>query len=71
MTFNENIGNILRTSRKNKKLSCQEMADFLHCSKSAYANYERGKYSIPMNHFIQCCEHLGIDWTEAVKQARQ
>ncbi|WP_264531480.1 helix-turn-helix transcriptional regulator [Flavobacterium sp. N502540] len=54
------VGNKLKILRKNKRMSQEEVADFLHISQSAYARMESGESSSWANHILRICEIFEI-----------
>ena len=46
----------LRDLREDLDISQSEIADFLHCTQSAYSKIERGDREIPVSFFV---EHYG------------
>lgn len=54
------VGNKLKTLRKNKDLSQEEVADFLSISQSAYARMESGESHSWANHILKICAIFDI-----------
>lgn len=68
LTMNRIIGKKLKTLRQSKKLSQEQMADFLHISLSAYARIERGESSSWASHFNKICEVFEITPEDLVRK---
>ena len=47
----------IRDLREDADLKQREMAEILHCSQQAYANYELGQRDIPTNILIALAKH--------------
>ena len=47
------VGNKLKMLRKNKKMSQEEVADYLHISQSAYARMESGESNSWVNYILK------------------
>ncbi|OXA82482.1 DNA-binding transcriptional regulator, XRE-family HTH domain [Flavobacterium aquidurense] len=54
------IGNKLKILRKNKDMSQEEAADYLHISQSAYARMESGESCSWANHIFKICKIFDI-----------
>lgn len=61
------VGNKLKILRKNKKMSQEEVADFLHISQSAYARMESGESHSWANHILRICKIYDITPDELLK----
>jgi len=61
------IGNKLKTLRKNKKMSQEEIADYLHMSQSAYARMESGESHSWANHILRICQIFAITPEELMR----
>ncbi len=61
------IGNKLKILRKNKDMSQEEAADYLHISQSAYARMESGESSSWANHIFRICKIFDITPEELLK----
>lgn len=65
--MNKIIGNKLKSLRKAKNFSQEEVADFLNVSQSAYARMERGESASWANHFNRICNVFEIRPEDLVK----
>ncbi|MFW0739096.1 helix-turn-helix transcriptional regulator [Flavobacterium sp. T12S277] len=65
--MNNLVGNKLKILRKNKKMSQEEVADFLGISQSAYARMESGESSSWANYILKICEVFAIFPEELLK----
>lgn len=54
------VGNKLKVLRKNKNMSQEEVADYLHISQSAYARMESGDSHSWANHILRICQIFEI-----------
>jgi transcriptional regulator with XRE-family HTH domain len=54
------VGNKLKILRKNKNMSQEEVADYLHMSQSAYARMESGESHSWASHIIKICKIFAI-----------
>ena len=54
--MNKIVGNNLKTLRKSKNMSQEEVADHLNISQSAYARMERGESTSWAIHFNRICQ---------------
>lgn len=54
------VGNKLKILRRNKKMSQEEVADYLRISQSAYARMENGESHSWANHILNICEIFEI-----------
>ena len=61
------IGNKLKQLRKNKGMSQEQAADYLHISQSAYARMENGESHSWANHIKDICKVFEISPEELVK----
>ena len=61
------IGNKLKILRKNKAMSQEEVADYLHMSQSAYARMESGESGSWVNHIFKICKIFEITPEELLK----
>jgi transcriptional regulator with XRE-family HTH domain len=61
------IGNKLKLLRKNKDMSQEEVADYLHISQSAYARMESGESSSWANHMFKICKIFDITTEDLLK----
>jgi transcriptional regulator with XRE-family HTH domain len=68
LIMNTIVGNNLRLLRKAKKLSQEQVADYLSISQSAYARMERGESTSWTIHFKKICEVFEITPEELVKK---
>lgn len=62
------VGNKLKTLRKQKGLSQEEVADFLHISQSTYARIEKGESSSWTSYINNICNLYEIAPEELLKQ---
>ena len=65
--MNTSVGNKLKQLRKNKSMSQEQVADYLHLSQSAYARMESGESHSWANHIDKICEVFEITPEELVK----
>lgn len=65
--MNKTVGYRLKILRKNKGMSQEEVADFLHMSQSAYARMEAGENHSWANHLNEICKVFDISPEELVK----
>ena len=65
--MNTVIGCRLKELRKNKGLSQEQVADYLHLSRSAYARIESGESHSWANYLIEICQVFEISPEELVK----
>lgn len=61
------VGNKLKILRKNKNMSQEEVADYLHISQSAYARMESGESHSWANHILKICKIFSIPPEELLK----
>lgn len=61
------VGNKLKELRKNKKMSQEEVADYLHISQSAYARIESGESSSWATHILKIAKIFEINPEELLK----
>lgn len=61
------VGNKLKALRKNKKMSQEEVADYLRISQSAYARMESGESHSWANHILKICKIFEIAPDELLK----
>ncbi|KQB40841.1 helix-turn-helix transcriptional regulator [Flavobacterium aquidurense] len=61
------VGNKLKILRKNKKMSQEEVADYLDISQSAYARMESGESHSWASHILRICKIFGITPDELLK----
>lgn len=61
------VGNKLKILRKNKKMSQEEVADYLRISQSAYARMESGESHSWASHILKICTIFGIPPEELLK----
>jgi len=54
------IGNKLKLLRKNRNMSQEEAADYLHISQSAYARMESGESGSWANHMFRICKIFDV-----------
>ncbi|MBS9768693.1 MAG: helix-turn-helix transcriptional regulator [Flavobacteriaceae bacterium] len=66
--MNYSIGKKLKTLRKNKGLSQEEVADFVHISQSSYARIENGNSNSWSLHIDAFCDLFSITPEELLKQ---
>lgn len=66
--MNKIIGNKLKSLRKAKNMSQEEVAEFLNVSQSAYARMERGQSASWANHFNRICEVFEIRPEDLVRE---
>lgn len=66
--MNKIIGNKLKSLRKAKNMSQEEVAEFLSVSQSAYARMERGQSASWANHFNRICEVFEIRPEDLVRK---
>lgn len=62
------IGNKLKQLRKNKGMSQEQVADYLHVSQSAYARMESGESHSWATHINDICQVFEITPEELVKK---
>ncbi len=62
------VGQKLRTLRKDKGLSQEEVADFIHISQSSYARIENGNSNSWSSHINAFCDLFSITPEELLKQ---
>lgn len=77
--FDEYIANQLFVARVPKRITQEQFADMLskkykelsgkQVSRTAYASYEQGKRSMPIDIFKIACEILGLDWRQIFNEA--
>ena len=65
--MNAVIGNKLKQLRKNKSMSQEQVADYLHVSQSAYARMESGESHSWASHINDICRVFEISPEELVK----
>jgi len=65
--MNAVIGNKLKQLRKNKGMSQEQVADYLHVSQSAYARMESGESHSWASHINDICQVFEISPEELVK----
>ncbi|MDR7209781.1 helix-turn-helix transcriptional regulator [Flavobacterium piscis] len=65
--MNAVIGNKLKQLRKNKGMSQEQVADYLHVSQSAYARMESGESHSWASHINDICQVFEIAPEELVK----
>ena len=65
--MNAVIGNKLKQLRKNKGMSQEQVADYLHVSQSAYARMENGESHSWASHITEICQVFEISAEELVK----
>lgn len=68
--MNSLIGNKLKLLRKNKDMSQEEAADYLHMSQSAYARMESGESGSWANHIFRICKIFDITPEELLKREK-
>lgn len=68
LIMNRIVGNNLKTLRKAKNMSQEEVADHLNISQSAYARMERGESTSWAIHFNKICQIFEITPEELVKK---
>lgn len=61
------VGNKLKTLRKNKKMSQEEVADYLHISQSAYARMESGESNSWVNYILKISKIYEINPDELLR----
>jgi transcriptional regulator with XRE-family HTH domain len=61
------VGNKLKALRKNKKMSQEEVADYLFISQSAYARMESGESHSWANHILRICKIFEITPDELLR----
>ncbi|MDA6071463.1 helix-turn-helix domain-containing protein [Flavobacterium sp. AC] len=61
------VANKIKTLRKDKKMSQEEMADYLNMSQSAYARMENGESHTWAIHILKICKIFGIAPEELLK----
>ncbi|WP_428231164.1 helix-turn-helix domain-containing protein [Flavobacterium sp.] len=61
------VGNKLKILRKNKKLSQEQLAEYLHISQSAYARMENGESHTWAIHILKICKIFEITPDELLK----
>ena len=65
--MNISIGNKLKQQRKNKGMSQEQVADYLHLSQSTYARMQSGESHSWASHIDKICEVFEITPEELVK----
>lgn len=68
--MNINIGQKLKQLRKQKGLSQEQVAEFLHISQSAYARIENGESHSWAYHIKKICEIFDITPEELVREEK-
>lgn len=68
--MNINIGQKLKQLRKQKGLSQEQVAEFLHISQSAYARIENGESHSWAYHIKKICEIFNITPEELVREEK-
>ncbi|MBP4138087.1 helix-turn-helix transcriptional regulator [Flavobacterium geliluteum] len=68
--MNRIIGNRLKFLRRNKGMSQEQVADYLHVSQSAYARMESGESHSWAIHFKEICRLFAVSPEELVKVER-
>lgn len=68
--MNIDIGQKLKQLRKQKGLSQEQVADFLHISQSAYARIENGESHSWAYHIRKICEIFDITPEELVREGK-
>ena len=58
--FDKELGTILRKERESRRITQQQMADLLGCTKMAVSYWETGKRSMYAETLKRYCAHLGI-----------
>ncbi|PHS68092.1 MAG: transcriptional regulator [Flavobacterium sp.] len=66
--MNDIVGNKIKELRKSKRLSQEEVADFLNVSQSTYARIEKGESNSWVNNIAPICELFDIKPDELLKQ---
>lgn len=61
------VGNKLKTLRKNKNMSQEEVADYLQISQSSYARMESGESHSWANHILKICNFFEIPPEELLR----
>lgn len=64
------IGRELRDIRKQRRITQQELAERLGCTKSLVSFYESGKASISVPQFVKICDIYQVDYSELLKKVR-
>ncbi|HIP47942.1 MAG TPA: XRE family transcriptional regulator [Lutibacter sp.] len=62
------IGNKLRVKRDNKKLSQQEIADYLHISQRTYSNFESDKSEPSLTQLSKLAEVLEFNLLDMLQE---
>jgi len=65
---NMKIGNKLRVKRDNKKLSQQEIADYLHISQRTYSNFESDKSEPSLTQLSKLAEVLEFNLLDMLQE---
>lgn len=65
------IGLQIKHARITKKLSMQNMADYLGVSKSNYFYYETGDISIDITTLFKICDKLNISYIDVLEYAKK
>jgi len=69
--FYKVLGETLQTTRVQRVLTQQDVADRLHISRSTITSWELGRRTISMDDLIKYCDILNVDPNEIIKPARK
>ena len=67
------IAEKLKTVRKIKRLSQEDVAELLKTTQQQYSKYETGVVEIPVHHILTLCRYYGIssDWLLGLKDTME
>ena len=65
--INIEIGNNLRTARKNAKITQKTMSEKLGIERSVYTRYETGDIEMPLGTFARYCRVVGTSPDEILR----
>lgn len=65
------IGLQIKKTRQAKKLTLQNMADYLGISKSNYYYYEQGNIGMTMTTLFKICEKLELNYIDVLENAKK
>lgn len=64
------IGRELHDIRKQRRMTLQEVADRLHCTRALISMYEKGKTSISVPQLVKMCDIYQVEYTEVLEKVR-
>ena len=56
----EHYMKVLRSTREDRDMTQQQIADILGISQTMYARYERGANELPVRHLVSLCKYYRI-----------